>query len=191
MLNCCPWGYSWSRTGPESCTLTLKFIWWAQTQNRCPWSHGGVISLQECIMHMDLARHCSDLSHCAHSKGTFQARTLLRFSVPKKSLSVSPRGWVPGSLPAFLKGSFNKSECTYNSFPTKSLFHGHIKHVVWESANFKSLWIVERKCLVQGVTGIRFLSDPLELLYFLSVPFKWCLGIKCANMRHELLTKWE
>ena len=53
--------------------------------------------------------------------------------------------------------------------------------------NFKSLWIVGEKCLVQGVTGIRFLSDPFELLDFLSAAFKWCLGINWANMRHRLL----
>ena len=55
------------------------------------------------------------------------------------------------------------------------------------STNFKSLCIVGEKCLVQGVTGIRFLSDPFELLDFLSAAFKWCLGINCVNMRHRLL----
>ena len=55
------------------------------------------------------------------------------------------------------------------------------------STNFKSLWIVGEKCLVQEVTGIRFLSDPFELLDFLSAAFKWCLGINCVNMRHRLL----
>lgn len=46
---------------------------------------------------------------------------------------------------------------------------------------------MERKCLVQRVTGIGFLSDPLELVYFLAVAFKSCLEIKRANSRRGLV----
>lgn len=124
----------------------------------------------------ELAKGPFKQGHCSASQS-------LRSPTPR--VSASETGSLAIGQPSWRAVSTRMNAYTINS--QQSLFHGHIKHVVWESANFKSLCIVEWKCLVQGVTGIRFLSDPLELLYFLSVAFKRCLGIKCANMRHELL----
>lgn len=188
-FNSCPQGCSQSRARPGGYDLILKLVWCALMQRKHPWSdteravtHWPSSAQQWLLLQCSQQRRLSSRDIAANVR--FSDSESLRSPWPWVS---APEAVVPGTPPGLLAGRFNKNEGPCNEFPTKSLFHGHTKRTVWESANFESLWIVERKYLVQGMAGIRFLSDPLELLYFLSAAFKWCLEIQSTDMRHGLL----
>ena len=137
---------------------------------------------------------CNGFSCSAHSKENFQAGTQLRTS-SSQALShqevLDPKCQPQrlGSL-AVWQTAWKVNSARVNAYVMNSLQRTCFtvpEMCYMGRTNFKSLWIVGEKCLVQGVTEIRFLSDPFELLDFLSAAFKWCLGINWANMRHRLL----